>query len=92
MALKTGGPQSGLKMEKNPGNMKVRMGSFTAPIFLGGEMEGLATYWYCNGQKQSEEQMSENYKAGIWKEWNKDGVQIQEFDYSQIPVELQQSR
>lgn len=57
--------------------------------WVDGEMQGLATSWYCNGQKNAEGQMSGSYRIGVWKEWNKDGVQIQEFDYSQMPVELQ---
>ena len=60
--------------------------------WVGNQLHGPATYWHCNGQKSSEGFMSDGYKTGIWKEWNEEGVQIQEFDYSSIPVELQHSR
>ncbi len=42
--------------------------------YLGGEPDGLWTYWYENGQKKEEGNYARGMKNGIWVEWYQDGA------------------
>ena len=50
-------------------------------IFYKDNFYGLSSWWYCNGQLQSQGVRHNGEWIGIWKHWNEDGYLISETDY-----------
>ena len=48
--------------------------------YVNGKLNGLCTWWYCNGQKEKEGMMENDAEVGVWKSWDENGGQMKAAD------------